>query len=73
MSSGCNLLKIYAIAFGAGYIALASVFAILKTLGDTPPSLTWPEVFYGPAITAGSCFLLLVLAYRIEHWIRGRA
>jgi hypothetical protein len=53
------------------YVVIVGAMAVLKVrLGTDEPPLglrgSWAEVFYGPAITVCSIFLLLVIAVWLE-------
>jgi hypothetical protein len=52
-------LRRIAIAYAVAYAVIVGAFAAFKA-GVGADALPWAEVFYGPAITVVSCFLILV-------------
>ncbi len=64
-----KLLKLY----GVVYPIAVGVLALLKVKTDLLRSASWAELFYGPAITLGSCYFLFCIGCWIEWWIRGKA
>jgi hypothetical protein len=67
-----QFLRHLAVAFAGVYVVFAGALALLKGwLGaDKTP---WAEVFYGPAITLGSCYLLVAIGVRLECRIKQKA
>jgi hypothetical protein len=64
-----HFLRRIAIAFVVAYVVLVATFSALKVwLGAEKPP--WAEVFYGPAITVGSCYLLVGVAVWLECRMR---
>jgi hypothetical protein len=62
-----------------GYLLLAALCLVLKVIAALVgrpawliDTLTWPEVFYGPAIAMGTVFGLSLLSARIEDWLHRR-
>jgi hypothetical protein len=55
------------------YIAIVAVFSLLKAATPIFGAVPWAELIYGPAITIGSYFMLLIVALWIERLFRGRA
>jgi hypothetical protein len=74
--SSRRFLRHLASALVVACVVIVGVFAALKVrFGDDPPlgmSSSWPELFYGPALTASSSYLLVViivwLQVRIVAW-----
>jgi len=66
-----RLVRVSAITFAVLYVVLVGAFALWKA-SSMPQSdrLSWAEVFYGPAITILSSFLLFLGAIGIEHLIK---
>jgi hypothetical protein len=71
VTSERQLIRCVAVALALVCIAIVTTFAALKAGTPLFGAIPWPEVVYGPAITAGCCFLLFYAAYRLECWIRG--
>jgi|HubBroStandDraft_6_1064221.scaffolds.fasta_scaffold2170080_1 hypothetical protein len=63
------MLRLLAIFFTACYILFVVAFAAAKVIFKL--SGPWAEVFYGPAITAASMWLMLALGILIERRLRG--
>jgi hypothetical protein len=66
-----QILRRCAVAFALLYIGVATSFAALNAGTPLPGTITWPEVFCGPAITIGCSYLLFYAGVRLECWIRG--
>jgi hypothetical protein len=64
------MLRLLAIVFAACYVVFVVAFATAKFAFTL--SVSWAEVFYGPAITALSMGLLFALGIWIERRLRGR-
>jgi hypothetical protein len=54
------------------YVFIVGALAVLKgwLATDKPP---WAEVFYGPAITVVSCYLLVVIGVWLECLLRRKS
>ena len=63
------MLRLLAIIFAACYVLFVVALAIAKVLFKL--SGPWAEVFYGPAITVVSMWLILALGIWIERRLRG--
>ena len=68
MTIGHSPLRLIAWCLLALYPVGVGVCAAIKVLSPASRS-TWPEIFYGPAITLISSFLLIVLVL----WFTSRA
>jgi hypothetical protein len=67
-----QFLRRLAVAFGGVYMVLVGALALLKGwLGAEKPP--WAEVFYGPAITLGSCYLLVAIGVWLECRMKPKA
>jgi hypothetical protein len=67
-----QLLRRLAVAFVGVYAVGVGALATLKGwLGAEKPP--WAEVFYGPAITLGSCYLLVAIGVWLECRIKQKA
>jgi len=64
-----KLLKLYVLL----YPFAVGVLVLLKFMTDLFHSTSWAELFYGPAITLGSCYFLICVGCWIECWMRGKA
>jgi hypothetical protein len=58
------------IGFVVFYVAAVGVLAFLKLARPSSVPISWSEVFYGPAITAVSSFVLFLIVFCIDHLIR---
>jgi hypothetical protein len=60
-----QFLRRLAVAFVGVYPVVVGALATLKGWhgAEKPP---WAEVFYGPAITLGSCYLLVTIGVWLE-------
>ena len=67
------VLKLYGAALSVLYVLVVGVLLLVKVMTDLLPSMPWAEVFYGPALTTSSCYLLFCLACWVEWRIRGKA
>lgn len=65
-----RFIKLLGIAFSMYYVAMVAILVLLKATLSPADGLSWTEVVYGPAITVGSCFLLVVVGLWVEHRIR---
>jgi hypothetical protein len=63
------MLRLLAIIFAACYVLFVVAIAAAKVLFQLSGS--WAEVFYGPAITAASMWLIIALGIWIERRLRG--
>jgi hypothetical protein len=72
-SSARQLIRRVAIIFAAMYPVVVVSFSVLKATTASFDAAPWPEIFYGPAITIGCCYLLFYVAVKLECWIRDRA
>jgi hypothetical protein len=64
--SGYWVLRRIGVAFAALYPVFVATLATIKLI--TPQRMSWPEVFYGPAITLVSVWMLVA----IGAWIAER-
>jgi hypothetical protein len=63
--------RVVGVAFTVAYFALVAMLALAKAATSLGAAISWAEVILGPAITVGSCLLLLVAGFWIEHAIGG--
>jgi hypothetical protein len=70
MCSGWKFLKPYGVALIGLYVFAVGLLLFIKVMTDLLPSLSWAEVFYGPALTLGSCYLLGCFVCWVEWRIR---
>ena len=63
--------RVVGIAFAVTYCAAVAILALAKAATPLGAAISWAEVILGPAITVGSCLLLLIAGFWIEHVIRG--
>ncbi len=67
------VLKRCGMAFSVLYVLAVGVLLVIKVMTDLLPSMPWAEVFYGPALTTGSCYLLFCLACWVDWRTREKA
>jgi hypothetical protein len=63
--------RVVGIAFAAAYFAVVAMLTLAKAATPLGTAISWAQVILGPAITVGSCLLLLSALIWIEHVIRG--
>lgn len=68
--SPVRFIRQLGIALAALYVVMVGVPALLKVAFSPSDGLPWAEVVYGPAISIGSCFLLVSLGVWAEHRFR---
>jgi hypothetical protein len=69
-----KLIRRAVVVFAIWYLAFVAWCAVWKlAVPLLDARLSWPEVFYGPALTTGSCFPLFYGGCKLERWIKDRA
>ena len=63
--------RVVGMAFAVAYFAVVALLALAKAATPLGAAISWAEVILGPAIMVGSCGLLLIAGFWIEHVIRG--